>query len=150
VPVGTSTLATIIASTAALLLFLLCCCALLCCCCLQGRTWGGIGARKEEVGRIDYSEGAPPASVFASGAAAEALGASLMDEEEGDWDSEEEEEEAAAAAAEAAAAAAKGKVGVGQQVLGGSAACGTGLPSLRAATTKSAKFMGRSCSKVVR
>jgi hypothetical protein len=77
---------------------------------VQGRTWGGIGARKEEVGRIDYSEGAP-ASAFASNAAAEALGASLMDEEEGDWDSEEEEE-AAAAAAEAAAAAAKGKVGV--------------------------------------
>lgn len=62
---------------------------------------------KDDDARIDYSEGAPPAaSAFANGAA-EALGASRMDdEEEGDWDSDEEEQ-AELAAAEAAA---KGKV----------------------------------------
>jgi hypothetical protein len=67
--------------------------------------------RKEEAERIDFSEGAPPgASAFANGtAAAEALGASRMEEEEGDWDSEDEEQQAELAAA---AEAAKGKVGV--------------------------------------
>lgn len=69
-----------------------------------------MGARREEVGRIDYSEGAPPpASAFANGDA-QALGASRMEEEEGDWDSDEEEQEQLAAAA---AEAAKGKVRVG-------------------------------------
>lgn len=62
---------------------------------------------KDDGARIDYSEGAPPAaSAFANGAA-EALGASRMDDEdEGDWDSDEEEQ-AELAAAEAAA---KGKM----------------------------------------
>lgn len=76
----------------------------------QGRTWTGMGSRKDENERIDFSEGAPPpASAFANGAAAaEALGASRMEEEEGDWDSEDEETQAELAAA---AEAAKGKVG---------------------------------------
>lgn len=71
------------------------------------RTWGGMG-RKDENERIDFSEGAPPpASAFANGAAAaEALGASRMEEEEGDWDSEDEEMQAELAAA---AGAARGK-----------------------------------------
>lgn len=67
-----------------------------------------MGGRKDESERIDFSEGAPPGgSAFANGAAAaEALGASRMEEEEGDWDSDDEEQQAEIAAAEAA----KGKV----------------------------------------
>eukprot|EP00878_Enallax_costatus_P008214 GHUV01008587.1.p1 GENE.GHUV01008587.1~~GHUV01008587.1.p1 ORF type:complete len:579 (+),score=230.88 GHUV01008587.1:233-1969(+) len=59
----------------------------------EGRVWTGLGRKTEEdVGRIDYTEGAP-AEANGSGMAAVELGASRMEEEEPEYEEEFDDEE---------------------------------------------------------
>lgn len=81
----------------------------------QGRVWGLGGASRNDddaPARIDYSEGAPPATHGGGGpfgaAPAQEMGASRMEEEEEEWDAEELLEGEEEGGGEAAAAASKG------------------------------------------
>eukprot|EP00879_Flechtneria_rotunda_P000279 GHRR01000367.1.p1 GENE.GHRR01000367.1~~GHRR01000367.1.p1 ORF type:complete len:663 (+),score=237.67 GHRR01000367.1:308-2296(+) len=57
----------------------------------KDRVWTGFGRKDEDVGRIDYTEGAPGGQTEA--AAIDSLGASRMEEEEADYDDEYEIDE---------------------------------------------------------